>query len=88
MLCDMPGTGFAGGPALESPCDMGAARDVSLIPGSGRPPGEGTRVSTLPGGAFHGQWSLASCGPTTFVMLVDIQKALFSACTKKTPHMI
>ena len=46
----------------ESACNAG---DLDLIPGSGRPPGEGNgklKVAFFPGEA-HGQRSLGGCSP-------------------------
>ena len=47
------------------PADVGDARDMSLIPGLGRSPGEGNGQPTpefLPG-KFHGQRSLEGYSP-------------------------
>ena len=62
MLCPPQITGFSGdSDGKESACN---ARDLGLIPGLGRSPGEGNGnpPKFLPG-EFHGQRSLVGCSP-------------------------
>ena len=45
------------------PANVGDARDMGSIPGSGRSPGGGNGNPVFLPGKFHGQRSLAGCSP-------------------------